>query len=67
MIQAPSPTLFQLTSGLILAGGLGLLGIATSAAMHGVWSAALLIGACGLPLLGAVAWVAIQRRMARRP
>ena len=44
-------------SRLVLAGGLGLLAIAISAAYTGVWSAASFIGVLGACLVGAVAYV----------
>ena len=41
----------------VLVGGLALLALATSAALHGVWSAAAFMGLAGLCLVGTVVFV----------
>jgi hypothetical protein len=41
----------------VLVGGVALLALALSAALHGVWSAAVFIGLAGLFLVGTVVFV----------
>lgn len=55
----------QVVGVIILAGGLGLLAIATSAAVDGLPGTAAFIGVCSLSLLGTVGWVHFQNRRLR--
>lgn len=50
---------------IVLTGGVALLGLAASAALQGVWSAAAFIGLAGGFLVGTVILVRVQSR--RRP